>query len=84
MSKAMICESGLGERHWMRTSDGIYVTSVSGAEVGELVACPRCARELAADPDAVRVEWDTDDDGVPTLLRVFRSRGSRRFISEKR
>jgi hypothetical protein len=80
---AMTCESGIGERHWMRTTEGVYVLSIAGREVGEVVACRRCADLLAADPDATRAEWSHDSQGEPTLTLTFPSRGSRRFISEK-
>lgn len=78
----MICESGLGERHWMREAGSVYVYSYAGREAGELVACRRCAGVLAADPDARRVEWATDADGTTLTLR-FPSRASRRFPREK-
>jgi hypothetical protein len=80
----MICESGMGEPHWMRVAGSVYVRSVAGSETGEVVACRRCAEDLAADPTAVRVHWGTDEAGDPTLLIVFPPRASRRVIPERR
>ncbi len=66
----MTCESGLGDTHVMPVAGAIYVFTVEGEveledNVGELVACRRCAEELAKNPSVSRVVWEGE------TLRIF-------------
>ncbi len=68
----MICESGLGAKHLMPEQGSVYVYTMVGARiVGELVACRRCARQLARDPLVVKSHWSRDSEG-PTVILLCR------------
>lgn len=59
----MTCESGLDDTHGMPVEGSVYVFTVEGDEalednVGELVACRRCAEQLAKWPGISRVVWE--------------------------